>query len=220
MRKHIISKLVILLITNLTLFTACKKEKVFDVDDLVHRVFNGEDISFFEDALDFRVGEDEKNQQAWDITFPEKKYFFGSTSLGKHFVNHQVTYLWFYEDEADFSKGMLILMLDCHRIIKGKGQKKTIKDSYFLRDYKFIPGFSKNFTTFSSVNYGEPIYTRGGHKLYQSDENICGIYAYEGKYPPYFKEVKPKYLVYVENGKLVVEEPKDDKYFIYRIPEL
>ena len=74
MRKHIINKLVIILIINLTLFTSCKKEKLCDVDNLVQRVYAGEDISIFENALNCRVGEDEKNMGAWEINFPKQSF--------------------------------------------------------------------------------------------------------------------------------------------------
>ena len=220
MLKHIINKSLILLILTLVPFTYCKKEKICDVDNMVQRVYAGEDASIFENALNCRVGEDEKNMSAWEINFPKQSYLIGTTYVNYVPGKYPLTYLWFYCDKSDYSKGLIVLQLSKYRKIKGKGQNKVIKDTYFLKDYKLIPGFSNKFTTFSPVNYGEPVYTGGGHKLYETDESIYGIYAYEGKYPPYNKKVKPKYLVYVENEKLVVEEPKDDKYFIYRIPEL
>ena len=219
MQKHIINKCLLLLILTLVSFTSCKKEKVCDVANLIQRIYEGEDISILENALNCRVGEDEKNQQAWEITFPKKNYLRGTTYVNYVPGKYPLTYLWFYCDKSDYTKGFIVLKLSKYRKIKGIGQNKIIKDIYYLDDYKSLSGFSKNITHFDYVSYGEPQIDEGG-KHYQTDENIFGIYAYEGKYPPYYKEVKPKYLVYVENDKLVVEEPKDDKYFIYRIPEL
>ena len=238
MLKHIINKSLILLILTLVPFTSCKKEKICDVDNLVQRVYAGEDVSIFENALNCRVGEDVKNMSAWEINFPKQSYLIGTTYVNYVPGKYPLTYLWFYCDKSDYSKGLIVLQLSKYRKIKGNGSNKKIIDTYSLKDYVLVPGFSSNITHFENVSYGEPRFGQAYIKHYNKegageieyvgepsisydvDENIYGIYAYEGKYPPYNKKVKPKYLVYVENNKLVVEEPKDDKYFIYRIPEL
>ncbi len=202
MRKHTINKLVILLILNLVLFTSCNKEKTCDVYDLVQRVYKGENISILDNVINFKI---DRFSQLKD----------GIVCGGAGVLNNQSDCLWFFVNENDYTQGMIITLV--YSSIKGEKWEKT--QDFYLKDYKYIPGFSENRIQYGNVSYGEPQIDEGG-KHYQTDENIFGIYAYEGKYPPYYKEVKPKYLVYVENDKLVVEEPKDDRYFIYRIPEL
>ncbi len=202
MLKHIINKNLILLILLFVSLTSCKTEKVCDVYDLVQRIYGGENFSILNNVIDFKVD---------NFSSLNNGIVCGGAAL----VNNQDDCLWFFTNETNYSQGMIITLI--HSSIKGKKWEKT--QDFYLKDYKYIPGFSKNRIQYGNVSYGEPQIDEGG-KHYQTDESIFGIYAYEGKYPPYFKEVKPKYLVYVENGKLVVEEPKDDKYFIYRIPEL
>lgn len=220
MRNIIIDKLLIILLgLCLLFFVSCNDKKICDVDALVQRVYSGDNITIFENALNCKVEQNEHSLNEWEIKFPKTSYLLGTTYIKNDLKKNPITYLWFYEDEMDYKKGMIILMLSKYRIIKGKGRNKTIKDSYYLIDYKFVPGFTDKITLYAPVSYGEPVIDYG-FKHYNMDENIFGIYAYEDKYPPYNKKVKPKYLVYVENDKLVVEEPKDDKYFIYRIPEL
>lgn len=221
MRKHITDKLVILFIVTLALFTSCKNEKTCDVYDLVQRIYKGESISVLDNVINFKI----------DKFSPLKD---GIVCGGAGILNNKDDCLWFFCNEKDYSQGMIITLI--YTSIKGRKWEKT--QEFYLKDYKFIPGFSENQIQYENVSYGEPTFSRSYIKHYNKDgaieieyvgdicrsynvdENIYGIYAYEGKYPPYNKKVKPKYLVYVENNKLVVEEPKDDKYFIYRIPEL
>ena len=221
MLKHIINKLVILLIINLTLITSCKKEKNCDVYDLVQRIYGGENFSILNNVINFKI----------DKFSPLND---GIVCGGAFLLNNQSDCLWFFSNENNYNQGMIITLV--YTSIKGKKWDKT--QEYYLKDCIFIPGFSEKKIQYGNVSYGEPRFGQAYIKHYNKegageieyvgepsisydvDENIYGIYAYEGKYPPYNKKVKPKYLVYVENEKLVVEEPKDDKYFIYRIPEL
>lgn len=202
MRNSIIDKSLILIILTLVLFTSCKNEKTCDIYDLVQRIYEGENISVLDNVINFKI----------DRFSPLKD---GVVCGGAGFLNNHADCLWFFSNTNDYTHGMIITLV--YTSIKGKKWEKT--QDFYLKDYKYIPGFSKNKIQYGNVSYGEPQIDKGG-KHYKTDENIFGIYAYEGKTPPYYKEVKPKYLVYVENNKLVVEEPKDDKYFIYRIPEL
>lgn len=199
MRNIIINNILVLLFISIVF--SCKNSKVFDVDGIVHRVYEGEDITILDKYFDYKV----ENLSSFDDDIIRGTTFIRSKEK-------EITYLWFYVNDSDYSDGMVILMLNMIR-------NKNHTQSYYFKDYKFIPGFSNNRIQYGKVSYGEPIVEKG-YTHYAVKDNIYGIYAYEGKNPPYYKKVMPKYLVYVENGKLVVEEPKDDKYFIYRIPEL
>lgn len=218
MRNIITSKLLFILVLCFMSFTSCKNEKICDVNNLVQRFYSGESITIFEDALNCKVKEEKNSLDKWKIEFPKKDYLLGTRYIKKDSKN-PTTYLWFFEDVSNYTKGMIVLMLSRYRKINKNGKIKTITDSYYLIDYKFIPGFTDKITLFDSVSFGKPI-VEHGFKRYNKKENIFGIYAFESEYPPYNKVIKPKYLVYVKNDKLMVEESKDDTYFIFRIPEL
>ena len=113
MLKHIINKSLILLILTLVPFTSCKKEKICDVDNLVQRVYAGEDVSIFENALNCRVGEDVKNMSAWEINFPKQSYLIGTTYVNYVPGKYPLTYLWFYCDKSDYSK-MTFMKIKSH----------------------------------------------------------------------------------------------------------
>lgn len=219
MRNTIITKIIILLLLCLIFLPCCKNEKICDIETQIQHIYGGEDISILKNALDCNIKREENIPIILNSNINENVCLIGTRYIRKKATDNPITYLWFYEDESDYTKGMIILLLSRFRKIKGNGSSKKIIDTYSLKDYVLVPGFSSNITHFENVSYGEPNIEHGCTS-YNTDKNIYGIYAYEGKYPPYNKKVMPKYLVYVENGKLVVEEPKDDKYFIYRIPEL
>ena len=225
MRNTIINKFTVLLILSVVIFTSCKNEKVCDLYDLVQRVYAGEDVSIIDNVIDYEINTNSKLNN---------KIVCGGGDISSDINTNPFEMLWFFINEDDYEQGMIIVLV--HIYTKKKGKTRT--QNFYLKDYAFIPGFSKNRIAYQNVSYGESEYGRSYIQHYNKngsierefvgdtsiryniDENIYGIYAYEGKYPPYNKKVKPKYLVYVENNKLVVEKPKDDKYFIYRIPEL
>ena len=207
------------------LLISCKNKKECDLYDLVQRYYSGEDISIIDSVINYSIS---------SFSTLQNGIVCGGSQLKVLEKNHLET-LWFFFNEKDYTQDMLVFYIHLFRV---KKTKKITETLYIIKDYKRIPAFSEFEMNYGNVSYGDPTFGRSYIKHYNKDgtieieyvgdicrsynvdENIYGIYAYEGKYPPYNKKVKPKYLVYVENNKLVVEEPKDDKYFIYRIPEL
>lgn len=207
------------------LLISCKNKKECDLYDLVQRYYSGEDISIIDSVINYSIS---------SFSTLQNGIVCGGSQLKVLEKNHLET-LWFFFNEKDYTQDMLVFYIHLFRV---KKTKKITETLYIIKDYKRIPAFSEFEMNYENVSYGEPIINRRHVRnsnengffveekfldtfiTYNVDEKIYGIYAYEGKYPPYNKKVKPKYLVYVENNKLVVEEPKDDKYFIYRIPEL
>ena len=124
------------------------------------------------------------------------------------------SYLYFYVNDADYSRGMLALLLDVYE--KGELVERNVKNEnrvMILRDFKRIPGISSARIEAKNVCYGDPIITHGS-KSYKSDDNIYGIYEplFDSSYQ---EEINPKYLLYVSEDELKLEESKDDKYFIF-----
>ena len=165
-----------------------------------------------------------KNQDVFNNSIGKRVESFNDPNIGFRNqsvkINNELFYVNSYVLRDDFSSGNFVTLTLV---------KKTKKDEYsILMDIIHFESNKGLYVEINNLRYGEKDMS-GYHYLdgkktygyYHLDETKFGIYDIDlSKGLPFYQKIIPRYIISVENGKLKVEVPKNDDYFIYLYDEI
>ena len=154
-----------------------------------------------------------KNQDVFNNSIGKRVESFNDPNIGFRNqsvkINNELFYVNSYVLRDDFSSGNFVTLTLV---------KKTKKDEYsILMDIIHFESNNGLYVAIENLRYGK----KNSYGYYPLDETKFGIYDIDlSKGLPFYQKIIPRYIISVENGKLKVEVPKNDDYFIYLYDEI
>lgn len=192
-----------------------KKEKLntFNIDETVYEFYQTGDISIFEKYLGYNV--ERENIEEIDSSLLPISTFEDVCIRKNLFLKEN----WIIKKDLIIpicinhpSKGRLVLLI--YNYFK-KTKKGFFKRKFVCRIFKGYAYLScpegcylqEDYPAFKEENWGT---------YYERERRKVAFVALDRTKPrPCYTKLRPLYMVYEENDKLVVEEPKDDKYYMW-----
>ena len=211
-----------------------KNEKLntFNIYETVYEFYQTGDVSIFEKYLGYNVEMKNMDMEEIDSSlfpvsgfedifirknlFQKEKLILQKNLIVPLYINHPskgrlvlLVYNYFKESKKTFLKREFVC-----RIFKDYAYLSCPEGCYLQEDNPVLdkknhnyeknkdeePALDKKFSNYS--------YEKDNRKLAFFAENIT-------KTRQYYTKLKPLYIVYEENDKLIVEEPNNDKYFMW-----